>query len=496
MNRILRSAALLLVSISCFGQPSQNRGEFANTLNGLMYSDNDMKSLRFIVDSLNLRFKTCDLDKIYYANPQTRVYYVSFKSSTYDLKNIIEQIENKVNFHQVTSTYSSYIDHIDSSELFVQMGSGNKGDGYYYLQGNPGSGYDNADWNRKNKLGDSMVNDWSYDYSPKDKYSDEYTLTCRYFPEQWKQPAIPGKYGRLIQYVDCMIDTSASVFLTDKFSGGWRREDEKISYHNLHELADYLDNKMSVVNINKNLRQLHESQVRFAANNLKKDNLFRNLLSKTIDDYVDNKTPQHDLESLASQLEMHDKALLMKRCYRVMGSCSQDSRPREHARDIAVLAAQAHSWDIFLRAHLDIMNDRFARASDGSYAWGERKTYLKELEELILNIVDLMLGLTLRAQNVADNHYYGTIWRMGWALTESKEKALFEEKAVLMMKDDALDEFNRGLIFLLYKTYISHLDEKEATQKREELNETLSSFPLFIQHSIKKMEKPKERKRR
>jgi hypothetical protein len=496
MNRILLQAATLLFIISCYGQPPQNRGEFANNLNGLMYSDGDMKSLRFVVDSLNLRFKTCDLNKTYYANPQTPVYYVSFKSSKYNLKDIIDQIENKVSFHQLTTDYSSYISRVDSGELFIQMGARNNGEGYDYVEGNPGRGYNDAFWNKKDKNADNIINDWIYDYSPKGQYSEEYSLTCRYFPHPWAQPAIPDRYSRLIQYVDCMIDTSASVFLTDKYSGGWLRQDEKSSYYNLRELADYLDQKMSVVNKdNKKLEQLNESQVSFAAKELKDDAVFRNLLSKTIDNYVKNETPQHDLESLASQLDMYDKALLMKRCYRIMGSCSQDSRPREHARDIAILAAQAHSWDIFLRAHLDIMNDRFERASDGSYAWDERKTYLKELEELNLNIVDLMLGLTLRAQNVAGNHYYGTIWRMGRALTESKEKALFEEKAMAMMKDDSLDEFNRGLIFLLYKTYISYLDEKESAQKRKSLKETISSFPLFIQHSIQKMEEPKERRR-
>ena len=54
---------------------------------------------------------------------------------------------------------------------------------------------------------------------------------------------------------------------------------------------------------------------------------------------------------------------------------------------------------------------RFERVTDGSYACGDRKTYLKELEELNLNIVDLMIGLTLRADNVAKDHYYDTIWR-------------------------------------------------------------------------------------
>jgi hypothetical protein len=498
MKRILHPAAMLLLFISCYGQPNQNRGEFASNLNGLMYSDGDMKSLRFIVDSLNLRFKICDLSRIFYSRPHTKVYYVRFRSSNNDLKEIIRQIENKADYHQLITRFASYISEIDSNRLIIYTGDKEKNNGYYdYTEGDPDNGYDNMYLNTK--LGrQQLVNSWVYDYQPKEKvFYTKYDLTCRYFPEQWKQPVIPDKYSQLIQYVDCMIDTSASIFLADKFSGGWGIEDEKTSYYNLRELADYLDKKMSVVNRdNKKLEQLNESQVSFAVKELKNDAVFRDLLSKTIDDYVKNETPEHDLESLASQMDMYDKALLMKRCYRIMGSCSQDSRPREHARDIAILAAQAHSWDIFLRAHLDIMNDRFERATDGSYAWEARKTYLKELEELNLNIVDLMLGLTLRAQNVAGNHYYGTIWRMGWALTESKEKALFEEKAMAMMKDNSLDEFNRGLIFLLYKTYINYLDEKESAQKRKSLKETISSFPLFIQRSIQKMDEPKERKRR
>lgn len=141
------------------------------------------------------------------------------------------------------------------------------------------------------------------------------------------------------------------------------------------------------------------------------------------------------------------------------------------------------------------MNDRFERASDGSYAWGKRKTYLKELEELNLNIVDLVLGLTLRSESVAANHYYGTIWRLGWALTESKEKEAFEERALAMVKDNSLDEFNRGLVFLLYKSYISHLSETEAQEKKAKLKQAVTSFPLFVQNSIQKMDEPKSRRR-
>jgi len=43
-----------------------------------------------------------------------------------------------------------------------------------------------------------------------------------------------------------------------------------------------------------------------------------------------------------------------------------DESPRTHARAIALLAAETNNWDILLRAHIDIMNDRFERRSDGS----------------------------------------------------------------------------------------------------------------------------------
>lgn len=345
MNRILLHILSLLLVITCSSQVNSDRGEFATNPNGLMYNDNDMKTLRFIVDSLNLRFKSCDLNKTYYAYPQTPVYSISFRSTSNDLKEIIEEIEKKTNFQQIAYRFTAYINRIDSNELSIRTGTRNGGEGYYYLHGNPGDGYGEVQLDEKHATADkNIINDWIYDYSPKDQYSKEYSLICRYFPGTWKKQSIPDKYARLIQYVDCMIDTSSSIFLTDKFSNGWIDEDKGNHYYNLTALADFLDEKMSQKKINnKNIKRLRESQVAFAAKELKDDMQFKQLLSKTIDDYIKNQTPDHQLESLARQLSMYDKELLMKRSYRIMGSCSQDSRPREHARDIAVLSAQAHS---------------------------------------------------------------------------------------------------------------------------------------------------------
>jgi hypothetical protein len=56
-----------------------------------------------------------------------------------------------------------------------------------------------------------------------------------------------------------------------------------------------------------------------------------------------------------------------------------------------------------------------------------------------------------------------------------------------MIKDSQLDQFNRGLIFLLYKTYLNHLDEKESIQKIQVLKNGIADFPDFIQPSIKNL---------
>lgn len=89
-----------------------------------------------------------------------------------------------------------------------------------------------------------------------------------------------------------------------------------------------------------------------------------------------------DFEEYVSCYKSPKVALELKRSRIVVGGCSQDMSPRVHAMNIALLSAETINWEIFLRSHLDIMNDNFERMSDGSYAWAGRKTYIKELEVL------------------------------------------------------------------------------------------------------------------
>jgi hypothetical protein len=500
MNRCyLILAGALLIAGSCKSQTTpvaepekviSENGEFPIYSNGLIYSTADMNILRRTVDSLNLRFRTCEANPFYNSFQQKRVFKIRFSSKTNSLKQIIEKIKEGYSPHDLLAYYKEYLQSADSTHLVIKANK-NEGDiDYYYLEGSASTGYNTSYVREKGTATD--FTDWDYYYSPKDQYADSYTLNCSYYSENWQQSRIPARYAHLIQYVDCMIDTSASIFIGKE--DYWTSNSKKEAYKNVHEIVTYINGKMKRNNTYGKNEELTDIQVEFAIEKLASDNKFRSLLGRTIDDYVKNRTPQYHLEKIAERIGLDDKALLMKRCYRVVGQCSQDDSPRLHARDIAILSAKAHSWDIFLRAHLDIMNDHFDRVSDGSYAWGQRKTYLKELEELNLNIVDLMLGLTLRAQNLPSNHYLGTVWRLGWALTESKERIVFEEKALAMVKDDALDEFNRGLIFILYSSYLQHLENKEGLEKSIALKNNIQQFPPFIQTAIRnlKIEKKKD----
>jgi hypothetical protein len=143
-----------------------------------------------------------------------------------------------------------------------------------------------------------------------------------------------------------------------------------------------------------------------------------------------------------------------------------------------MLAAETHQWDIFLRAHLNIMNDRFERVTDGSYAWAGRGTYLKELEELNINTVDLLIGTCLEAKNINDNHYQSRVNRTARALAESSQKTEVETRLLEMIQDDQLDLYNRMIMAYLYIFYSQYLNEpNHYLANKAKFKQAIRSFP-------------------
>ena len=181
------------------------------------------------------------------------------------------------------------------------------------------------------------------------------------------------------------------------------------------------------------------------------------------------------------------KALLdTLRGMRVVGFCSQDSRPREHAVAIATVAAHAVQWEVFLRAHLDVLNDRFDRMSDGSYAFAQRQTYLKELEALDINSSDLLLGIMLRVEHPDPHHYWGNVGRLGRALAESKHRDSTLKRLLEMIKDPELDLFNRRIAANFYFSYLYHLPKNTPGLKTnlQAAKEAFQSLPTCVKEGL------------
>lgn len=169
-----------------------------------------------------------------------------------------------------------------------------------------------------------------------------------------------------------------------------------------------------------------------------------------------------------------------------MGMCSQDQSPRLHALNIAMLSAETVNWETFLRAHLNIMNDRFERMTDGSYAYGRRKTYIRELEELNIDVNDLMFGISLVSSTTADKHYQGNIGRLGRAIAETKNREVLEEAMLDAIKDSTLDTYNRFRMFNLYENYTYYLSDKNLRLANfDKMKAVATSLPSCLSNRIK-----------
>jgi hypothetical protein len=299
----------------------------------------------------------------------------------------------------------------------------------------------------------------------------------------------------MIQYSDCMVDTSTQVFYEKAHRSGVRYRNKELSKSK--EFIEYIHKSTNRPEYNTNFNdtdyeiyskkyQLWDSLRISMVDSLKKnDEKFIKLLNEAVKEAITKGATEDEFEEYVGLYYSKKTELELKRNRVVVGGCSQDKSPRVHALNIAKLSAETINWEIFLRSHLDIMNDRFERASDGSYAWGQRKTYIKELEVLDINVLDLLLGISLRIENPSNNHYYGSIGRLGRALSETNKSSEIETKMLQMISDNQLDDYNRVLIYYLFLNYNYYLeDKKKQTISKEKLIAAVKTLPEYLATKI------------
>ena len=506
----LRLLSILIIFMTCRGQDAALRddslwseldddirkhNEFDTYSNGFIYDQHTMTKLERLIDSLHLRYKNCEA-KTYLALPQGMAAVVTVSSNTAHARGAMQR-------------------NIGLEEFRKQFPAAEIQEGHWMVK----LRYFNAD---------SIARIYYYSLHPTKEFSeycdattstdktrgwiifDEYegAFTAIHL-DGLKQIAIPDRYGALLQYVDCMVDTTTNIFIGDRkkiAKRQWNSITEELpedscvtafftlvdNYPGVPQKpAESQDYDSYTVQYEEYARLYHEtrkiriatldSNMRYVAN--------RKLLQAAVDEAISGGLQSYDLEFYAERYISAQKALQMKRSYSVTGRCSMDSRPRKHAREICRLAAEADQWDIFLRAHLDIMNDNFSRASDGSYAQAGRQTYLRELEVLNINTIDLLLGSCLRASNTSDHHYDSSPSRIARALAESKDRAAISKLLKTMVSDTTLDLNNRVSIAWLLYGFTQHLEGGQVkAQAKRDFSEAIDQFPFGLRESFREEE--------
>lgn len=496
MKRIMLIALLLALVLPATPLKAQRgSSEFELHKNGFIYSDTTMAQLAHIVDSLNLKYKRCDLWKKYTSVPQTAAYVIRLDSGK-NIKAAYQDIKKGISFDVFLQKYplATYEKMLVLKSLEIDYEKKNY-ISYAAIAAN-GYGYRQRE-NDTSKYNNPVKDKWKAEYNAKGTYSHEY-VTALYFPAEFATVQLPLKYGRMVQYVDCMIDTNSSIFFNNASEDiGWLTQG-KVKTNKITSFFDYIEtntgapdkqllkNKKTRENYYDLRSKWYTTKDSLIEVKLEHTDEFQKRLKEAIDLALKDSIGNAGLEEYAQKYLSPKDVLRLKRQRVVWGMCSRDNSPRVHALEIAKLSAETVSWEIFLRAHLDIMNDNFNRASDASYAWGRRKTYIKEIEALQLDIPSLMFGTTLRIDKPSGTHYFGSIERTGRALVESEKAKEIEAMMAEAIADTSLDVYNRFMFYSLFKNYAYHIeDEMQKKAVAEIIDKAANTLPDYIVADIK-----------
>lgn len=471
----MKKIICILLLMPLFSLAQQN--EFPVYENGLIYNESTMNKLGKIVDSLNLKFKSCDLSQPYLSFPQGQAWKIvvtgSRKEALRDMRSNmpLEQFRKKYPHATFTSKWISRFtfENYENKTMVGYSTLPSESDESVYLDGT------------KENI---KTIGWVIP-----KYANEKSLEVFYL-QNLSSKEIPFEYARLIQYVDCMIDTTASIYFPRAEGEVHQRLSDNSKADQFVTWADDFTGKPDYPDYDKpdfdSAYAVYRKKYK-TWDSLRLDKLdakmqsahyWKSLLIEARDEAFQNGNSNTEFEFYVSRYLSKADALKLKRSRKVIGNCSQDQSPRYHAMNICQLAAETTQWDIFLRSHLDIMNDRFERQSDGSYAWGQRQTYLKELEELDIPATDLILGTCFRVTNVGENHYLSSIGRAGRALSDAADKEKLQSTMLGIVKDQRVDLYNRLLFAYLFSNY-NHYLEDEAQKKinNDNLEEAIKTLP-------------------
>jgi len=485
------SSLLLLLFVPAFSQ------EFTIHSNGLIYDEATIKHLHHIVDSLHLTQKSCGLVREYHALAQGKAHFIEIQG---------EQAEAAYEAIKAGISYENFRTRFEADVLKENLTVLRT----YYEERNVKL-VEVMALPEKHRVvteaelappEDAFAGKWVAWYDVQKRYADSdlATLSAYWFTESMQRARMDDKYAVLLQYADCMIDTNTQIFL-ETASQKWARYfdnkadsakrtgnkiDQAMSFADSYPGKPYQEDFKDYDSYLEAGEKWNKKRLAWLKDTVAKSDTLRMLFNEAYSQALKSGTYERAFEMAvgAALSKRHELQLLRSRI--VYGQCSADASPRRHVQNIAAAAAESHSWDVFLRAHLDIMNDNVDRASDGSWAWGERDTYIREMEELGINVTDLLIGVCLRVDDAPENHYFASVSRTGRALAETRTPGEVEQKLLAMIGDEKLDDYNRLLLVYLFKHYNHHLKNQVRQKKNTAaLTEAMKKMPANLSADLK-----------
>lgn len=155
--------------------------------------------------------------------------------------------------------------------------------------------------------------------------------------------------------------------------------------------------------------------------------------------------------------------------------------------NIATVSADVNNWPVFIRAHLNIINDNFYRHHSPTDYSDQGYIYIRTLEELEVNVVSLLLATVLIVDgkkswpSLGEDSYRGVLPKIAHAIYVSAYKEQFKSIILEMISDDKLDMLNRLTMIELFKFINAFvINKKEKKINREALLEAIVTLPRNV----------------
>jgi hypothetical protein len=475
-------SVFLILFIRCSGPVDfvnrEQLGEFNVYDNGLIYDKLTMAKLGKKVDSLNLNFNTC-APKRFWSLEQGYGTYVSTLADSIEAHEVMTGAMTLEKLRKMFPSASVEKDVWIAKEHISLFGK--KTIGYFSTLASVSVYVPDVASNDKST-------GWVFEY--------DYPFLKGVYVHHLRATEIPEEYSTFIQYVDCLIDTTTTIFTT--------RTQPRLDAlpENRSTLKQFLAMAMDFEPAPEEPKEYNDDDAwrqrwyeyveatenwndrRLAALDLKmKDSANVRLLSDAVDEAITHYS-DISIDEYAARYLAPARALSLERSYRVFTKCGNDMRPTRHAKAICQLAVKANQWDIFLRAHLDVMNEYFYRYNEPDDLTC-RKTYTKELEQLGVNSTNLFVGICLSSRSVNINHYGGSTATMGRALAESVHPSNVVNLLLAMIMDERLDLLNRtAMAYMLHACNRELVDTPAYQANLEREKQAVATLPDEVQKSF------------